>query len=450
VSYAQFLQELHRDQHFPKGRCVQAFVSMHNTACRQNREWDEVIPNEVPMPEHREDEERAHDPIFDNPPDNFEPMPADLTGREVIDFEDLKKLGGRVIGRHEATVDLPQYLTAQHLSRRLRCTAAEAKQLSDCWQALDFTEAMVHDALAEIEDVQAAITRYQSLADGVKALAVDPEDALEHRNTNGFAHNPVDLGSNDDNPEWLLLLNEGVPSAAMIAHRIGVALVSAGDIREALILQHFDEAKAILEQASAEVDDDEDELDVEPTDDQDEDVHGFVSEGWHIMDDKDFTPDWLAQQPAQVQVLFRRVERAQSLADLKALGQKVYELEWTSPQRAAFWAFWRVRKAAVLAQVVARQAKVRKAVEKLRSLQGPALAKAGQKLFALSKSAPSFYNDEAWTAIWAAHKEAKAQPKPKPTFDRKAAVSAWLARHQAQRPAYAMDLDARGDMGVEF
>jgi hypothetical protein len=422
MSYAQLLDDLNRGPQqgvfsFMRGRCVKPAVEV---------KAGDPIPEDCFLPEDREDEGRQQDPVFDNPPDNMEPMPSDLTGCEVIDFEDLRKKGGRVIGRHDAIVDLPWFFTAQFVSRRLQCTVAEAKALSDYWQALEFTEAMVSAAISEVKDVPAAIAQYQALADAVKALAIDPEDAMEHR-PDCFAHNPVDVGSNEFNPEWLLLLNDGVPSAAHIAHRLGCSLAEAGDIRDALILQDFDDAKGLVEQHS--IDEDEDKLDVEPTDEQDEDVRGFVSEGWHLMDDQDLTPDWLDLQPAQVRVLFRQVERAQSLAHLKTLGQKVYALSWTPAQRSVFWSLWRVRKAAILAQVVARQARVRKAIEKLRRLQGPMLAQAGQKLFVLSKSTPSFYSDEAWTAIWATYNAVKAQPKAKLAFDRKAAVAHWLKAH---------------------
>jgi hypothetical protein len=61
------------------------------------------------------------------------------------------------------------------------------------------------------------------------------------------------------------------------------------------------------------------------------------------MDDRDVETPWLDLQPAQVQVLFRKPERATRLAELKTLGQKVYALSWPRSQRSAFGALWRAR-----------------------------------------------------------------------------------------------------------
>jgi hypothetical protein len=56
------------------------------------------------------------------------------------------------------------------------------------------------------------------------------------------------------------------------------------------------------------------------------------------MDDRDVEAPWLAWQPSAVPVLFHQVKHASSLAELKRLGQTVYALSWTSPQRSAFGA----------------------------------------------------------------------------------------------------------------
>jgi hypothetical protein len=405
-------------------------------------------------PEHREDEaayvdpnpQYRIDPVFDHSTDVPYGVPIfdDLTGREVLDYQDLYKLGGRVIGRHEATVSLPWFLTSQFISKRLRCTAAEAKQLSDCWQALNATEAMV---LAFIENVkqqgvEVAIGYYVQLANAaLDAERVDAEDALEHINQ-GLAHVLPDHreAAYDATPELMLLLKEGVPSAARIAHDLGISLAAAGDIREALILQDFEDAVSIQQDVQADDDEDEDILDDEQGEDKDADVQGFRSEGWHIMDDLDASPDWLSVQPAQVQVMFKRTERATTLDELKKLGQKVYQLSWTPAQRSAFWALWRVRRDALLQQTQTRIARVRKAVAKIQGASRAVLPQLGARLFAVSKEQPAFYSDEGWAVIWQAYKDAKqraqAPAKRQPTRQQ------LLAYYLRERDRLALEANA--------
>jgi hypothetical protein len=84
-----------------------------------------------------------------------------------------------------------------------------------------------------------------------------------------------------------------------------------------------------------------------------------------------------------------QTERATRLAELKQLGQKVYALSWTSPQRSAFWALWRARGQAVLEDTERRIARVRKAVAKIRQA-GPQLPSLGKRLFAFAKAKPMF------------------------------------------------------------
>jgi hypothetical protein len=64
---------------------------------------------EAEYPEHRKDEARERDPIFDRHPDDFGAHLLAPLDRQV--FEDCRKVQGKVIGRHEAVVRTPWYLT---------------------------------------------------------------------------------------------------------------------------------------------------------------------------------------------------------------------------------------------------------------------------------------------------------------------------------------------------
>jgi hypothetical protein len=92
------------------------------------------------------------------------------------------------------------------------------------------------------------------------------------------------------------------------------------------------------------------------------------------MDNLDFETRWLDSQPSAVQVLIHQAERATRLAALKKLGQKVDALNWTRSQRSAFWALWRARRHAVLADTERRLVRVRKAVQKIQRAAAPACA----------------------------------------------------------------------------
>jgi hypothetical protein len=438
MSYAQFLAEtpasiFDRDD-FP---CVVRVngrqVAPRRRRCMQelyvDQEGDVKVTTPSMMPDHRADEAYVADPVFDNGPDTFQPAPEGLTPLQQIEFQDLYKKAGRVIGRHDAVVDMPWYLTQQFVTRKLQCSPQEASDLLDALKALEANHDAVLEALAHAKSngVQVSVAYYQGLAAAMQALDVSSDDAMEHR-PDGLAHVAQDFGSYDSSPEWAMLLDEGVPSAASIAHSLGVSLEIAGDIREDMILQDYEAAAS---QAEAAVEDaaDDDELDVEPDDDQD--YVGFVSEGWHLMDDKDdYGPTWLQRQPYEVQALFTETTDASSLKELKALGQKVYSLtSWSPSQRSAFWSAWHARRNALLAQTEARMPRVRKGAAKILSVDAKELPRLGKRLYDLLKSNRNFYPDEGWAVLWNRYHERKVEVKTQPAVDRRALVAQFLEAH---------------------
>ena len=60
---------------------------------------------EADYPEHREDERRPVDALFDASPDDFGEHPLAPLDRQV--FEDCRQVQGKVVGRHEAVVRTP-------------------------------------------------------------------------------------------------------------------------------------------------------------------------------------------------------------------------------------------------------------------------------------------------------------------------------------------------------
>jgi hypothetical protein len=356
------------------------------------------------FPEHREgeatelDPHYPIDPAFHHRPDSFEPAPCGLSTRQRIDWEDLRLKGGRVIGRHEVVSDMPYYLTAQFIARKLGCTVAQGQILSRLWQALDATESMVLEFAEQFQSADMAIQYFSELVEQLPVI--DPDDALEHRVESDVANLYHDMTA-----EKALLALEKVPSAAMIAHRLNVSLARAGEIREELLLAVSDPQVGMMGE-----DEEEDELEEE---EDDADLRACLSEGWHLMDDlDDRDPDsWLQSQPAHIQVIISKVRRATTLAELGRLAQRLYaEPErWSKVQSGAFWAEYSARKQHIQHDLIHRHARLRRALEKLRTLHGADLARAGKRLFLLQREQPSFYTQDGWTLLWGEYKALKSR-----------------------------------------
>ena len=422
MSYQQFLHDVHSSMSgFPHGRAVQHWITMNNRACRFLGDYKSVIQDEPEVPDHRFDEFLpGPDDRWDPPIDECIPTPLDRPqwddwGMRVppgsvrrIDAEDLVKVGRRVFGRHDAVVTKIWFRTPEFLTKQLQdCSFADALRLQEALGLLEPTEAVIRQVIAECKALSTGLclTYYEAVAASMKALDTSDDDAAVHA-ADGFAHNlpPRETGSHDFNPEWLMLLQEGVPSAAMIAHKLHISLAAAGDVREAIILQEFEQAHQVIEEHI--VHDEEDEaaeslLDDPPEEPDDADVPAFVSAGWHIMDDIDDVPEdrwpWYEQQPARFKVLLHQAANATSLARLKQLGQKVYNLPqdaWTPAQRGAFWAFWKARRQHILTQTLQRFKRVRKAVARLQQAKAVELPRIGYKLTQLQKDQPGFYPEE--------------------------------------------------------
>jgi hypothetical protein len=319
------------------------------------------------LPEHREDEAYETDPVFDHSPDSFLPAPEGLTPLQQIEFQDLRKVAGRVVGRHEAIIKTPWFLTSQYLQKKLGCTIQEATQLADCFAILDATEAMVLDFIAQSKEMglQVFIPYISQLAmAAAEAETPDSDDAMEQRLESFDDYESGKIGADypQDDVEW--------------------AEVDMDDV-DAWLEGSLDGAAGL-------------------------DMASFQSEGWHLMDDQDTTPLWEDLQPAQFQVLLHKTQEAKTLDELKRLGQKAYGLtSWTQSQRTVFWSAWKVRRQALLLRAETNISRVRKAVAKIRQA-GAQLPQLGKRLFEFAKANPNYYPADGWAAIWQAYKDQKA------------------------------------------
>jgi hypothetical protein len=338
MSYAQFLGQWQESARH--GGCVNPYD-----------------PDAV-YPEHREDEAWERDPIFDRHPDDFDEHPLSPLDRQL--FQDCRKVQGKVVGRHEAVVRTPWYLTSQYLSGTLGCPVAQAAQLADSFAILDADATMVETFLGWVKarGVDAGLAYFSRLA---TASYQDWEhDRAVAERDDDLAALP-DLAWTPMGDEW----------AAM----------------DAWLGRHSDDPDS--DQAVG------------------VDLSAAITEGWHLLDEPDDEPTWLQRQPTRYQVLLHQVEAATDLDQLKRLGQKGYAATWfTRAQRQVFWSSWAVRRGTVLEQLARRQL----GCEVARIQAAPDLTHLGQRLYQVQHSQPQRYSPAQWAALWHVYHGRKARP----------------------------------------
>jgi hypothetical protein len=356
MSYAQFLSQWQASA--PSGRCINPYDPAAD------------------YPEHREDEARARDALFDVHPDDFGAHPLSPLDRQL--FEDCRKVQGKVVGRHEAVVRTPWYLTSQYVNRTLGCSVAQAAQLADCFAILDADAAMVDTFLGWVRarGLEAGLAYFSRLATAAaEAESVDPEDALHHATASyqDWEHDRAVAERDDD--------LAALPDLAWTPMDDEWAAV------DAWLGRHADDPDS---DQSAGVD-----------------LGAAITEGWHLLDEPDEEPTWLERQPARYQVLLHQVETATELDRLKRLGQKGYAATWfTRAQRQVFWSSWAGRREAVLEQVARRQ--LRREVARIQA--APDLTRLGQRLYQVQQAQPRRYSPAQWAALWHAYHARKARP----------------------------------------
>jgi hypothetical protein len=330
---------------------------------------------EADYPEHREDEAWERDPLFDVHPDDVGTYALAPLDRQL--FEDCRQVQGKVVGRHEAVVRTPWYLTSQYLSRTLGCPVVQAAQLADAFAILDADAAMVDTFLGWVKarGLEAGLAYFSQLATtAAEAESVDPDDALHHA-TESYQDWEHDRAVAERDDELTAL-----PDLAW------TPMGEEWAAMDAWLGRHSDD----------------------PDSDQSVgvDVNAAITEGWHLLDEPDEEPTWLARQPARYQVWLHQVEAATDLAQLKRLGQKGYAATWfTREQRQVFWSSWGVRKGALLEQLARRQ--LRREVARIQASSD--LTQLGQRLYQVQQAQPQRYSPAQWAALWHVYRCRKAR-----------------------------------------
>jgi hypothetical protein len=243
------------------------FLGQWQASARRDGCVNPYDPDAV-YPEHREDEAWERDPIFDRHPDDFGEHPLSPLDRQL--FQDCRRVQGKVVGRHEAVVRTPWYLTSQYLSRTLGCPVAQAARLADSFAILDADAAMVETFLGWVKarGLEAGLAYFSQLATAAaEAESVDPDDALHHATASyqDWEHDRA-VAERDDE----------------LAALPDLAWTPMGDewaAMDAWLGRHSDD----------------------PDRDQSVgvDLSAAITEGWHLLDEPDEEPTWLERQPTR-------------------------------------------------------------------------------------------------------------------------------------------------------
>ena len=121
------------------------------------------------------------------------------------------------------------------------------------------------------------------------------------------------------------------------------------------------------------------------------------------------TPDnWEARQGAGFQALVAGIDGCASLAELAALGKRLYALALSHDQAGVAWSHYRLRKAALEA-AVALGAPARALVAEVERAPAPALPRLGARLYRLQhRRAVAAVTAAEWGRIWQAYRARKA------------------------------------------
>ena len=369
--------------------CPQGAIGLH-TCAQHYHSVPLIMPNpddEPDLPEHREDERRIGNPLFDPQPfehDSFgvQELRVDSWGAPTPRWTQQERMlrewclfyGNKVLAPHEATITTPWYLTAQYIAKRLQSTHEEAMTIAACLKILDLPQQEISELLtwiSQVQDIPFATSYLETWAtQAAFAEYTDPEDAMEHRS---FNSNPHIDNLPDDNTE----LNSE-------------EIIIPDDQQDDTIddVQELDPDWTPLDQWLEGSLDEAQGLDF-----------AYPTEAWHILDEQN-EPDWESLQPPAYIVILNQTRFAKTLQDLRPLSQHAYTITtWTSQQRSVFWDAYTARKNALNTQLL-RIKNVRAAINKISRLPVQDLSITTAKLLHFTRANPDFYPKDALTFIW--------------------------------------------------
>jgi hypothetical protein len=298
---------------------------------------------------------------------------SSLSAGERLWFEQGVLAGDTVLVPHEAVSDTPAFLALPRLRRRFRCTAREAAGLAELFLALDASPAVVahYEAEARRLGVGAVL---EGLVHLVVQLAlveqVPASDALEDAERLG-----EDAEAVSDNGYVAQVLGQQDAGAPMLAwHAVGsvhpetVECPGCGAVYDA-----DDECLEIPTCPAC------------------------------------ATPNtWEARQGAAFRALVAEIDGCASLAELAALGKRLYALALSHDQAGVAWSHYRLRKAALEA-AVALGAPARALVAEVERAPAPALPRLGARLYRLQHGrGAAAVTAQEWRQIWSAYRARKA------------------------------------------
>jgi hypothetical protein len=327
----------------------------------QGREPDEAATERQPTTLHR---------IFVVP--DGEPVQAlmehvaSLSQGERLWFEQGVLAGDTVLVPHEALSDTPAFLSVRRLMSRCRCSAQEAVDLTELFLALDADRTVVahYEAEARRRGVASVIDDLVHLVAQLELIGqASSSDALEDAERFGDG---VELVSTDGVAPALAATDESV--ATLGWHTIGcvyserVGCPGCGHVYEA--------------------DDDAVEIPACP---------------------ECGTPDtWEARQGPAFRQLIAEIDGCVSLAELAALGKRLYAQALSHDQAGVIWSRYRLRKSA-LERALTLGAPARALVARVERAGALALPRLGAQLYRLQHASATPIAPPEWRRIWQAY-----------------------------------------------
>ncbi len=299
---------------------------------------------------------------------------SSLSLGERLWFEQGVLAGDTVMAPHEALSDTPAHLALPRLRRRFRCTAREAAGLAELFLALEAGPDVVahYEAEAQHRPVAAIV---EDLVHLVARLAlaeqVEDADALEDAEPLGDAAERVTAeGRVTDTPA------EPDAAGAFLAwHPLGSVFPET--IACALCGERY------------------------AADDEAAEVPACPECG---------APDtWESRQGPAFRALVTEIDGCPSLAELAALGKRLYALGLSHDQAGVAWSHYRLRRAALEA-ALRLSAEARSLLAEVERARDRELPRVGAKLYRLQRHGTTAIATAEWRRIWQAY-AARRRPR---------------------------------------
>jgi hypothetical protein len=287
---------------------------------------------------------------------------SSLAAGERLWFEHAVLAGDTVIAPHEVLCDTPAFLALPRLRRRFGCTPREAAGLAELFLALEagpnvvahyIGEARRHSAAEIIEELVTLVAR---LALAEEVAATDTSEDAE-------------------------CVGDAVEGITLDGHLAALPLhAEPSDVAWHIIGWVQAEELACAACGATYADDDE-------------------AADIPVCPECGTAATWESRQGPEFRALVDEIDGCASLAELAALGKRIYALELPRDQAGVAWTHYTLRKAALEARITLG-APARALIREVEHAAPERLPAVGARLYRLQRSGSSIVRTEEWRRIW--------------------------------------------------